>query len=192
MLAQVKNGFLLSALTAAALGFCIAAPVQAQTTRQSDVVYLNGASVLQAIDDPNNPNAPQFFPAFAPAPAGTTVSGINLYELAVTSGTISDQIWIQPNPAAGGQLYLYFSSDPFVPGQTDMPSNVPVVKNLVEDGTIQDVSQYFSASLPSGSIAVQSDLNVPEPGTLGLLGAGAVGLLAFAWRKRNVLRSPQL
>jgi hypothetical protein len=185
MLTHIKNGILLAALSSVGLAVWIAAPVQAQT--QSDSVFLNGALVISATDDAAD--SPQFFPAFAPAPAGTTVSGINFYELTVTSGTISDQLWIQPNPAAGGQLYWYFSSDPFVPGQTDMPSNVPVVGSLVEDGTVQDVSHYFNASLPAGTIAVQSDVEAPEPGTLALLAAGATCLLAFGWRRRNALRT---
>jgi hypothetical protein len=187
MLSHIKKGVLVSSLLPVGLAVWIAAAVEAQAQTQSDSVFLNGALVISATDDAAN--SPQFFPAFAAAPAGTTVSGINFYEVTVTGGTISDQLWIQPNPAANNQLFWYFSSDPFIAGQTDMPSNVPVVGSLVEDGTVQDVSSFFGSSLPAGTIAVKSDVEAPEPGTLALLGAGAAGLLAYGWRRRNALRA---
>ena len=191
MLAQVKISFLLSSILAVALGFGIAATVQAQTTPQSDFVFLQGALVVSATESPTDAPGSQFFPAFAPAPGGTTVGGVDLYEGSVTGGTVSDSLWIQPNPAAGNQLFWYFSSDPFVSGQTDRPSSVPLITALTETGAVQDLSPFFA--LPPGFIQVQSDVEqTPEPGTLALLGAGAIGLLGYAWRRRNVRRSPQL
>jgi hypothetical protein len=93
-------------------------------------------------------------------------------------------------PTPGGAPSTIFSFEfvsddggPIVTG--DLPPQTSVV---VEDGTLQNI--FVSLGLPGcGCLLVvraQSDgENVPEPGTLLLLGSGLVGI-GVIWRKRRI------
>jgi len=109
------------------------------------------------------------FIAFLPAPTNMPNIGIVMYEDASQS-LVSDQLWVQ-------QGFWYFASDPDL---VDFhAAGISLVGALVEDGTQQDVSEYFG--LPPNSMSVMSD--VPEPAS-GLLLGLAGGLLFFLQRQR--------
>jgi hypothetical protein len=136
----------------------------------SDLVFFGGQVVINA---PEATNVSEFFPAFAPAPPIPNIAVV-LYEDA-TQSVVSDQIWIQNG-------FFYFASDPDLVNLQTL--NIPVIGALVEDGTPQDVSQFFT--LPAGTLLVQSDVEpTPEPGTVSLALLGCGILLVLKRRMRN-------
>ncbi len=67
------------------------------------------------------------------------------------------------------------------PNLVDFPSlGVQLVGGVVEDGTAQDVSQFFGLAA-TGTVTIQSDVPEPSVGLLGCLGAG----LCLLWRRRR-------
>jgi hypothetical protein len=157
-------------VSVAALAVTLAAAGTARA-QLSDFVFLSGAPVL-ALAETNS----ELIPAFAQSPITANV-GIQIYEDA-TSGVVSDQLWAQ----AG---FWYFASDTNLVNFTQLGIQdvSPVGAPIVETGAPQDVSVYFG--LPAGFIAVQSDVEVPEPASLGLFAAGGGLLLLLRRQRRN-------
>ena len=111
-------------------------------------------------------------PAFAFYGPMTTPTGY--VELIEPDGTPSDYLWVE-------QGYLTFESSPL---NVPPPGGLPLLGKLVEDGTLQEVDQFFPAGrsrplfMQSGTGSAPtlespaSGLPIPEPSTLLLFGAG--------------------
>jgi hypothetical protein len=165
---STRKGIWLALAMALVASLAVAPPVRAQAGGQSDVVLISGQPPFVF---PESTNFVQFLPAFF-GPVGLPNGAVLLYEDASQS-VVSDQLWVQ-------NQFFYFASDPNLQNLDTL--GIPVVGSLVESGAPQDVSPFFG--LPLGAVQVQSDLNIPEPGTMTLVGVGLAGLLAV-YRRRS-------
>jgi hypothetical protein len=167
---------------ALAIAAAFAAAIVTVQAQQSDLVLFGGASNPGGVAGyiiANETNASEFYPAFLPTAANVPQNiGITLYEDA-TQTVASDQLWTQ----AG---YWYFASDPNLINFAQ--NGITQVGALVENGAVQDVSSYFGLPGPVGGatygIAIQSDVEVPEPAAGLLLSLGG-GLLLLLHRQRT-------
>jgi hypothetical protein len=103
---------------------------------------------------------------------------------------VSDVLVNGINNQAGLPPFIALVSDNNPDLQTIVPMIPAGTPVLTETGTLQDLTALMGPSIlpPVGPITVQvqSDVSsVPEPSSLAVLGAGAVGLLAYAWRRRK-------
>ena len=118
-------------------------------------------------------------PAFAFYGPMTTPTGY--VELTEPDGTPSDYLWVD-------QGYLTFESSPL---NVPPPAGLPLLAKLVEDGTLQEIDQFFPAGrsrplfMQSGTSdgptleSPASGPTVPESSTLLLFGAG----VGFVYRR---------
>lgn len=172
---QFKALQALAVATVLVAGGMATLPVQAQLPGASDLVLFGPASnPLGAVGYVQifETDASEFRPAFLPAAANVpNNTGVVFYE--DTAQTIlSDQLWVQNG-------FWYFASDPALVNFASL--GITTAGALTEDGTQQDVSGFFF--LPPGSMLVLSDIDVPEPTTLTLVGLGAAGLMIIRRRK---------
>jgi hypothetical protein len=134
-------------------------------------VTIPGVSVVLLLEPAGEPIEPGETPIYIPIPGGRAI--------------LSDAIISLPIGTAGNNTpQIMFVSD----GGPDLDqiavslANAPVPPTiLTETGDLQDISTFLglgSASPFAGyTVQVQSDV-VPEPGSLMVLGLGAIGLLA--------------
>jgi hypothetical protein len=172
----MKTRFM-SGLATALLCMAAVIPARAQTNF-SDRIFAPQLGIDISIPESTN----QFLPAFAGPFPNVPDQAIVFYEPgpAGTNYVPSDAIWIQ----AG---HLYFESD--VNNQlTFLPAAIPVIHApVVEDGTLQDVGQYFQGAggvplFGPNVLYVQSDVEVPEPSSIALL---VLGGIAVCLRRRS-------
>jgi hypothetical protein len=151
---------------------------------QSDTVIYTPTSFSMTIPE-SSPTASEFLPAFAPVP-NLPDQAILMIEPGGTAANpiVSDELWVQ----AG---FLYFASDDVNGVLPPIPTTIPVVATVVEDGTLQDLGILLKApggalGLPPNELLVSSDISdTPEPSTIALLGiGGAVGAASFLRRRK--------
>jgi len=134
-------------------------------------------------------------------PFRVTPGDLYLIEPNVTPTTYSDLVRFENDPLTGGGVAYFFSDPadetPSPPADVGVPQPNAATINpifLVEvgtegnDGLLYNPNPGDPGSSPAGSVPATYNIisdSVPEPSTLVLLSMSAIGLLAFAWRKRK-------
>ena len=137
----------------------------------SDIVTIGPTPFVIFQDTPGQPAGSQF--ALVGEFGSDTPKGVVLFYQDAAMTVLSDQIWTV-STTNGPNVALNFASDPDL---QDL-SGMTVRARLVETGAPQDVSGYFEFA--SGTIVVQSDVDVPDTGTtLSLFGFSLMGLAFF-------------
>jgi hypothetical protein len=85
---------------------------------------------------------------------------------------LSDQVF------TNGEGSIVFQSDPNLSDFSG--SSFSSVLKVAETGGVQDFTSFFGFP-----VAIQSDVDVPEPTTLTLFGIGTIGIVGYGWRKRK-------
>jgi hypothetical protein len=142
-----------------------------------DVTLLNSETFR--VSAPGCTTIPGCNPNFTTMEIGTgTEFLVNILESA--GGPLSDQIHVHRLSSSDGSQVIDFISDPSA-FATAGPG--AMVTTLVETGSLQSGLTYTSNAPTTVNISFTSDVSdVPEPGTLSLLGLG-LGVLAFSRRK---------
>ena len=95
------------------------------------------------------------------------------------SGKVSDYIWVD----AKGFLWFESDDDQKCGGFCVLPpAGLPLVGTLVENGTLQEVDQFFPGGVTRPLFVESQEPSVPEPSTLLLFGPAAVFLFNRARR----------
>src|SRR5271166_2189884 len=105
---------------------------------------------------------------------GTAAGYVTLLE--PDGKTISDYIWVDFT----GELWFESDQGGGKFGALP-PKGLPFLGSLIEDGTLQEVDQFFPAGV-TRPLFVESNPPVPEPSTLLLFGPAAVFLFNRARR----------
>ena len=105
-----------------------------------------------------------------------TSAGFLVNILESVGGPLSDQVWVH-------RLNNIFTVIDFISDPTQFVTGVTPFATVVETGFSQKVLDYRNDRGDLVSIFVTSDLDVPEPGSLALVGVALVGLAAAAKRR---------
>ena len=151
-------------------------PTNLADTEGDDIVIFRGTSYCEGLEDCR---------AFAFWGSGNARS-VGYVELTEPDGiTPSDYIWVDIHG------FLWFESDNENGGFAVLPpAYLPKLGTLVENGTLQEVDQFFTANATRPLFVESSpaegstpEPSTPEPSTLLMLGSGAV--LLFSRSRRS-------
>lgn len=122
-------------------------------------------------------------PGEAPTPLGFCLAcSPGLLELFDPNGALSDYV-VFGLPNADGFHQMTFFSDQ--EGTPLVAPDLTVNLALTETGALQDITRLFPLTAQNGGhIFIRSDVEVPEPAMLALLGAGILALAFVRGRAR--------
>ena len=109
-----------------------------------------------------------------------TNPGILVNILESAGGPLSDQVWVH-------RINNLFTVIDFISDPAQFVTAVAANFTVVETGALQNVLTYNNDCGELVTINVQSDLDVPEPASLALVGAALLGIVAT--RKRRAARA---
>jgi hypothetical protein len=155
----------------------------------SDVTIREGTEGTEAIT----------FIGGSPIFGGEDWGVLNIYLTEPGSNLISDHLYslagafhsCDTNTGSGADC-IFLASDPSTDPTLGTACTLGSNFCLEETGTLQDVTAMVTAQngglgiFGGGSIQVQSDVEVPEPGSLALLGAALAGFGLIRRRRRTV------
>ena len=138
--------------------------------------------------DPNNPNADPDAPFDENGNAR-----VRTVVFREQDGTVSDVVKLAVDPVSPQGLSVQYTQLSFA-GYSDpgLPSNIPS-GGLFETGGLQDITPllfpgYFKPgqqATPPFMVQFQSDLDVPEPASLILMGIGLAAVAGRVWCRRD-------
>ena len=181
----------------AVVGLALATLPAAAQAPVSDTVFFfqRGQLVLSfPLTETGEGGLTTFFLLLGVSPTGNPAQYGSYTVLTEPDGTISDVMGVVPGNVMG-TFNLAFSSDAetgltMVPSAFINPTGAGTPVTMPEgNGGPFDVTQYLSPTLQNMSITAtfQSDAEgVPEPTAFALLGIGGLGLVGYAWRRRQM------
>ena len=127
----------------------------------------------------SSPVVPNGYPADATLSRigiSNTSAGFLVNILESTGGPLSDQVWVH-------RLDNLFTVIDFISDPSQFVTGVAVFATVVETGFSQKVLDYHNDRGELVSIFITSDLDVPEPASLALVGDALLGLAVTAKRR---------
>lgn len=210
---KLRVATVVSALVAAPLGFASSAhaefcPPSFTFPTQTDAVCVTDRATTRVLFQTASEAGPQevfvaiagtpLLPGFSAGlvfltePAGSPPEpggfpGLNLGSVPLPSN-VSDilalRLGVTPGPPT---IDIAFLSDGAPPGNVTafnaFVAGLPGIASLPETGAWQDLSAFFG--VPAGSVFAQSDGDVPEPASIGLLGAALAAMGVAGLRRRR-------
>jgi hypothetical protein len=152
---------------------------------------LDGNPVVTVRDNPGGLTITAIGPEsvsfnFASSRVNTVSTQTAYVDLLDPGGSTTSDRFIITATSGSNILNVTFGSDPLLPA---IPPNGVNAGPLTEDGTFQQVIQYFGGSTTAiDTFQVRSDIesgDLPEPSSLALLGIGGLGMAGACWRQRR-------